>query len=393
MTEWHRLFHAYGQATDAPKFLEALPRNDIIEIDDDRGWQFDGIPYVFIWSGLYCQGRLTPATAAAAHVIAGQISEPGFGARDMTLRPGMLFFFREIGRTALAAQDVVDLRAKAARCDEPAAQAWLDAFLAAPVPVFDWGDAQEPGGPFLAAAMIACYDLIPELFHVAVRFLTDTSGHTRRVAAMATATLVGHPDLVSRRPALVDYHLREAAAEEDPYHRASLVIGIGELGEQPQRWLRDPHPGVRICAAMAPALANDPRAVAVLLRAARQPTAFNTVFGTMHMPQLGHSHSVALIEALCQRVRDFDLLADGAIAALNIEDRRALEPYLRVAFIDGLPEADASTPAQRRFAQTAASRDELWSTGMTAWHAALASVGLPTDRNSWAAVGTERPDN
>jgi hypothetical protein len=30
---WHRLFHAYGAATDAPVFLDALAQDEIVEVD------------------------------------------------------------------------------------------------------------------------------------------------------------------------------------------------------------------------------------------------------------------------------------------------------------------------------------------------------------------------
>ena len=44
-----------------------------------------------------------------------------------------------------------------------------------------------------------------------------------------------------------------------------MLLGAGELDGEPRAWLRDPHPGVRVCAALAPALADDPEATTVLL--------------------------------------------------------------------------------------------------------------------------------
>jgi hypothetical protein len=307
---WHRLFHAYGAATDAPVFLDALAQDEIVEVDRELGWQFGGVPYSFVWSGLYCGGRLTPATAPAARMIACRIGEPGFGAGDDTLAAGMLFFFREVARTVLAVEAIGDLRQVAAQRESPAAQAWLDGFLAAPVPVFDWTAAEDPGQPFLAAAMVDCYDLVPELFAVVAPLLHDGSRVTRRVAAMAAATFVAHPALADRRRAIIDYHLREAAVTDDPYQRASLVIGMDELGVAPRPWLSDPHLGVRTCAAMASTLTDDPHALNLLLEAAGDPRAFDAVFGTMQMPQLGGDYSVALIGTVCRRVPDFDRLVD-----------------------------------------------------------------------------------
>ena len=50
---WHRLFHAYSASTDDPIFLDALARDEIIDVDRNPGWQFGGVPHSFVWSGLY----------------------------------------------------------------------------------------------------------------------------------------------------------------------------------------------------------------------------------------------------------------------------------------------------------------------------------------------------
>lgn len=396
---WHRLFHAYGAAGDAPVFLDALASDEIVEVDREFGWQFDGLPASFVWSGLYCGGRLTPATAPAARIIAARIGEPDFGAGDNTLRAAMLFFFREIARTVLAVETIDDLRHVAAERGSPAAQAWLDGFLAAPVPVFDWTATEDPGRPFLAGAMVDCYDLLPELFEPVTRLLHHESPVTRQVAAMTAATFVGHPVLADHRPEIVDYHVREAASTDDPYQRASLVIGIGELGVAPSRWLSDPHPGVRVCAALAPPLAADPHALTILLDAAHDPKAFDVVFGTMHMPQLPGNYSVALIETVCRRLPDFDRLVDVAIASLDIDggstviDRRSTRlagcaPYLAVGFAGGLPSPGAASAAQRTFARAVVAHDTLWTPQATTWQATLKVAGLPTEKEPWVAVAT-----
>jgi len=401
---WHRLFHAYGPATEAPRFLDALARDEILEVDHDSGlgWRFGGIPYSFVWSGLYAQGRLTPATVPAARIIASQIRRPGFGGQDASLRPAMLFFFREIARTALDVDDINELRDIASQYDEPASQEWLDEFLADPVPVHSWGAAQARGRPFLAAAVVACHDLVPELFDVAMVFLAADDPRTRQLAALAATTMARHPALAHRRPALVDHHVREAANEKDPYDRASLVLGIGELGRQPTEWLGDSHPGVQLCAAMAPRLADDPRALDILLQAARHPAAIDAIFGTMQLPQFDAGLAVALAETLCSRMPDFDALVTAAIAAVDSDGRwstidgtsmrlSGCAPYLRVGFAAGLPEAERSTSAQRSFAQFVTSSDDLWAADTT-WRTTLRFTGLPDDRTSWANLAGE-PDN
>jgi hypothetical protein len=58
-----------------------------------------------------------------------------------------------------------------------------------------------------------------------------------------------------------------------------MVFGLGELGQEPRDWLDDPHIGVRVCAALAPALAADDRAIEVLQDADQQPEAVRRAFG------------------------------------------------------------------------------------------------------------------
>jgi hypothetical protein len=89
-----------------------------------------------------------------------------------------------------------------------------------------------------------------------------------------------------------------------------MLLGAGELDGVPREWLRDPRPGVRLCAAPAPALADDPEATAVLLtEAARSPAVIDmqALEGTMTLTVLPNAAAV-LAERLCRSVGDVDRL-------------------------------------------------------------------------------------
>jgi hypothetical protein len=330
--------------------------------------------------------------------LAPAVREADFGGSDPTLREGVVWFFREVARTVITHPCFDDVLRTAAGRNEPSVVAWLDAYLREHRTIFEWTDADAPGQVLLAAALVDCFDVLPEVFE-AVEPLLDraNSPALRRLAASAAAMLVRHPDLAARRSEVLAYHLAECRAD-DSYHRASMVIGVGELGGEPRAWLDDPDFGVRVCAALAPALATDPHAVDVLVTASRYPHRFEAAFGSRALPQLIY-RLPALVQAVCERVSDFERLLDSAIAAVPVGScylpqaeggvQGALcEPYLRKAFPDGLPTAGTGTAAQRKFADAVAQHEPLWRDD-AAWSASLTRIRLPLDRAVWPAFANE----
>jgi hypothetical protein len=258
-------FHAYGPSVDDIALLEALRQgDDRPQGHDEPFWR---APYSFLWSALYCGGRLTPATVEGIRYLVRTIGEPGFGGDDPTLRHAALWFLREVAGVVLAGVD----RAAASRRDEPEVREWLAAYLLEARSVLDWTEADAPGEVLLAAARVDCFDLLPDVYAAVEPLLADPAPRLRSVAASAAEVLSRHPDLVAHRPRLLTYHLAECISD-DPHHRASMLLGAGDLGASPRAWLHDAHPGVRVCAALAPNLVDDPEAIAVLLaEATRNP--------------------------------------------------------------------------------------------------------------------------
>ncbi|WP_344088828.1 hypothetical protein [Luedemannella helvata] len=339
--------------------------------------------------------------------LARTIAEPGFGGDDATLRYAALWFLRDVAGAALAGVD----RAMASRRDDPDVRRWLAAYLRESRSVLEWTDADAPGEVLLAAARTDCFDLLPDVFAAVEPLLADPAAQVRIGTAAATSMLSRHPDLVAHRPQLLAYHLAQCSSD-DPYHRASMLLGVGELDGTPRQWLRDPHPGVRICAALAPALADDPEAIEILLtQATTNPGVMEkcALQGMMSLTALPHP-AAAIAERLCRHVNDIDRLLPAAIASVphgityldtgeNDPTIAALcEPYLRVIFPDGLPAHSAATPTQRLLAAVVADHDPAWNRDTQglppqdrylatphaqAWDATFTRLHLPTDRSAW----------
>ena len=186
----------------------------------------------------------------------------------------------------------------------------------------------------------------------------------------------------------------------ETYQQCASLLALGANGGQPREWLTAEHPGVRGCAALAPALAGDPQALRVLAKLCLAPSAFDQALGyglDAASPALRHFTGPprwALIDAACTRESNFRDLVMCAWMVLPRAFRTApcpeLSPYLRAGFPHGWPEAGAQTSAQAAFARVVAGRDELWQTDETARIQTLRMLGLPTDREAWCELA-KRP--
>ncbi|WP_144124309.1 hypothetical protein [Catellatospora sichuanensis] len=372
---WDRLFHAYGLAADLPARLGAL-RGDDTDAASDAG--------VFLIQRLHGTGRLTPATAPAITAILPLLHDP---ALDGGVRDSLLFLLGEVARTAVGAPSPPPVDA--------AVLAWRDAYLADPArrAVHEWTDEDAPGRVLLAHAARECFDLLPTVFGAVWPVPAAWPAWTRALAASTLVPLVRHPDLADRCPEVVAHHRDAARTTTDRRECAAYVLGLGELGEAPREWLDDPRLAVRTCAALAPALADDPQAVDLLVRVAVAPRAFDHSFVEPFVPR-SHRLTVPtrelprrlLIRTVCERVADFGKLLSAAFAAAELHRTVEFGPYLRVAFPDGLPAVGEATGDQASFARVIADRDDLWDGSRPGAAAMFAAAGLPADRDRWREV-------
>ncbi|GAA2543884.1 hypothetical protein GCM10010435_10320 [Winogradskya consettensis] len=212
MSSWDRAFHAYGPARGGDQLLNAFRhgREDMYLRDHPHAaWQ----PYTFLWTALYCDGRITPATVLGLRHLASAVTADDFGGSDPTLRVAAVWWIRDVIRSVLTATDLDGARLTAARRNEPAVHEWLDEYLRQERSIFDWDADDAPGQVLIAGARVDCFDFLPECFAPLSTLLTPSQAEEssptpdeplltaswpeelRAAAASATALLVAHPGL------------------------------------------------------------------------------------------------------------------------------------------------------------------------------------------------------
>ncbi|HWS37600.1 MAG TPA: HEAT repeat domain-containing protein [Actinoplanes sp.] len=285
MSGWDRAFHAYGPARGGDVLLDVLRSGTeeayVAEHPDASWWRQ---PYSFLWSGLYCMGRTTPATVLGLRHLIKAVVADDFGGADPVLRWAVLWWIRDVVRTAVTSGDLDKARLLAARRNEPFVTEWLEDHLRHERSILEWDDTS-PGHVLTAAARVDCFDFLPKCFPPLSALLTaHQPEEVRAAAASAASMLVRHPALRHHRDQVAAYHA-DQARHGSPRHRASMLIGLGDLGVPTTPWLTDPDLGVRVCAALAPSAAGDETTVEVLRAASRDP-ALNDVFDGMGLHQL-----------------------------------------------------------------------------------------------------------
>jgi hypothetical protein len=282
--DWGSFFHSRGSARDMPRHLRALLGTDA-EVEADAEAFVDG--YSHLWSTIRREGKAWPATAPTAVAVAViLLDDPQLGPDDPSLRDAMLAYLQNFA----AAADVGD-REETIRADveQRAAElsAWTEYYLAATLDERSlmWTDPTGLGELALDQASLACFDAVPTILPRVLPHLPSALPKRRVCAAAAVGELARHPSASARRPALIRELTSMTTSIDTTYDLASIVIAIGRLGGDTRQWLDDPRPGVHGSAALAPALANDERATAVLISMSRSQEAFTTSFGDTAPPQ------------------------------------------------------------------------------------------------------------
>ncbi|MDX2811722.1 hypothetical protein PV410_03935 [Streptomyces sp. PA03-5A] len=376
-TDWARLFHAYGAATDTPRHLAALRTGR--EADVRAALEH-------LNGAIVHQGTPWPATPPAVR----QVAELLAGERPAAPRQALLAFLRYAAQAAPDPAEAQEWRARAFPADGAAADAWQEAWANADEEEQQalWDD--EMADLAVVRAAVGVYDALPAVHAAAAVHLTDPDPQVRTAAAACVARTAAHPALAGRRDEVVRV-LTAAAATAGTDERAALAVHLGELGEAPRALLADPEPAVRVCAALAPALGGDEDAHTVLLDALRDPAALDAAFGRKPATFTGRPR-FTVAAALCRRVTDPERLLPAALAVLPLLPWRHpdpdIGPYLPRFFPDGWPAPHSATAAQRAYAGALAAHDTLWDPRGGNRGALLARLGLPGDRAAWRALST-----
>jgi hypothetical protein len=161
---------------------------------------------------------------------------------------------------------------------------------------------------------------------------------------------------------------------------------MGELGLDPSSYLRDPHPGVRACAALAPALATDPAATEEILAALLDPAATDDWF-TNRPPQIRMRIRGTLIAAAVDRVSVPDRLLPAALALAPIATGHTAAHDWGVL----LRAFEPGSPAQLRYVGALVANDDLWDPGNGTIGLIFRDAGLPYDRAACRALAQTTP--
>jgi hypothetical protein len=343
-TDWSKLHHAYGRATDTPDHLRAL-------IGEDPGARRRAVAH--LWSAVIHQGTPWTATEPAALVVAGLIVD-GRIDRGEPIRERLLSFLLSVAEAPQqAGLSLGELEHLAAFDIEPFLDSGDDESL--------FGD-QDAANAFYARAVLGCVRVAPVLMRVMLEELTNASPRVRACAAMGAVMLAKTESLHGHAKDIEARLLRLAQAAQDTDERSAHVLALGDLGFAPTRFLEDRSPAVRMCAALAPSLATEPAAIGTLLRILEHHAGEIDSWFVEKPPQFAMRPRFPVVARLIQQVKEFDRLASAAVAVAGLTTKYCVDfdwgPLLAAAFPDG--DGILKTPAQRRFLGTLVKRTELW---------------------------------
>ncbi|RKG68317.1 hypothetical protein D7V80_13000 [Corallococcus sp. CA054B] len=370
-TDWSRLLHAYGRATDAPGHLRAL-------VEGDEASRSAALSYLD--SAILHQGTLCTATGPVACVLAGWLAEPRLDSGGPRLRMRVLEFLagvvEAVGNLWASRQELEHM----ARYD-------LAPLLAAGDDEALYED-EEAVNAFYATAFLGCAGAVPLLVEPVLASLDHPDSGVRAQAATTAAQLARAPEAFgdAQRQALALRLTTMARATTNTDERSTLVLMLGELGAAPSAFLEDASPAVRVCAAMAKGLATNEAATRELLQALAHHAAQMDDWFQERPPPFELRPRFYVLERLLERVKDFDRLLPVAVTLARITAKHCVDmewgPLLAAAFPAG--DGQVRTDAQRRFLSELVANADLWDPTFGNPGQWFRKAGLPYQRNACA---------
>ncbi|WP_214319194.1 HEAT repeat domain-containing protein [Nonomuraea sediminis] len=356
-TDWSGLHHAYGDASDAPDALLALLSEDPESCGEALG---------YLDAAVLHQGSIYPVTAPAARFIAGILGDE----RTLVLCESALPW---------------DDRERPLRA---ALLEWLGS-VAESVSFWDDEDDEEPeeDEDEDAHSVAACRAILRDLYSAVLPFLDDQDSTVRQAAVGAMGHLMLAPELAEFRGEQAE-RMERLAHHSSVAERAAAALTLGNWDLAPQAFLNDPDPSVRAAAALAPALDEDPAALAEIRHALTDPAAADDWFHE-HVPQMEGKFRFALIAALLRRTRDIGEILPEALAVARMTNAYTVEsdwgPLLKRAFPEPYISGTPLTTAQRQFLSAIVANDECWGNiaNPILW---FREAGLPHERASLRAL-------
>ncbi len=317
-TDWSRLHHAYGRATDTPGHLLAL-------LQDDAESRKAAMSH--LWSAIVHQGTPWTATKPAALVVAGLLADDRIDRGD-SLRASLLSFLVAVAEAPNQAGGNIEELRRMAEFD-------IDPFLDSD----DDGaiyENEDAANSFFARSILGCIEVAPELMKVMLQGLDNANPRVRACAAMGAVTLTKVESLKRFVNEVQSRLLTLAHSAQDVDERAAHVLALGDLGYSPVEFLRDQSPAIRMCAALAPSLNGDTTAIGELLRTLEHHAENIDNWFVEKPPQFAMRPRFRVVARLVEQVTDFDRLADAAVAVLGVTSEYCVDfdwgPLLAAAF-------------------------------------------------------------
>ena len=386
-TDWGRLFHAYGVATDTPRELRNLTASD-------GGLRGQAIDHLF--SAILHQGTIYPATPPAVRVVVTLLGEPSL--RDPLAKGGSalgsaLAFLAEVARS-LADIGPIDPPPLPAEADV----AELFRQFHAEDEEEDWGS--EVIGALMARAVVDLRAMAGDMLVAVTPFLVDEAADVRCHAIDALSQWGAiEPDGGAARIAIGVIEDRLVQVD-DRDEGAGLILALGLFGHDLSARLDDPDEAVRTCAAL---FVDDPKAVAQLITALTDPANVNGWF--VHRPSYFTVHvRFRLVAELIARQVTIETMLPAAVALIagasamtaDFEWGRILQlafPEQVEAFKPGQrpPLPAQLTDAQRAVLEALVANAALWQPGNGNASLARMRVGLSDDRGAVAEYCRSAP--
>lgn len=367
--DWDDLEHAYGPASDAPAQVFAL-------VGDDPEARSDAVGYLD--AAMLHQGSVYSATGPFVRIVAGLLADPRtdvsvadvlpWDPEPRSLRTALLTYlvmFAEACRLEISDEEPIRDAYPADR-DEADLQRIRDAARACdwqldpnpatrtppPAALVEAANDRQYGRAMEARGLLACRKVVPDVFGAVLPLAGDADAAVRTPAMTAAAYCLRHASLGGHEASLVELLEDTAAGSSEPRERAAIARLLGMLGRRPESLLHDRHPGVRACAALAPAFAGDERATRELVAALEDPETADRWFEG-HLPGQEGWLRFDLVTTLAGRVDDLETVLPAALGLAAMSSsatyHRDMGPLVRLAFPQPLTEQSVLTTAQRAF--------------------------------------------
>lgn len=370
-TDWSRLLHAYGRATDAPAHLRAL-----VEGNEARR----SAALTYLNSAILHQGTPWTATGPVTCVLVGLLADPRLDSGGPQVRVSVLAFLagvvEAVGDQWASWQEVERL----ARYD-------LAPFLDADDDEALYED-EEASNALYATAFLGCGVAVPLLVEPVLASLDHPDSSVRAQAAATAVQLARVPEAFgdTQRRALALRLTAMARATLNTDERSTLVLMLGELGVAPSEFLEDASPAVRVCAAMAKGQETNEAATRELIQALEHHAVQMDDWFKVRPPPFAMRPRFYVLKRLLERVKDFERLLPVAVTLARVTVKQCVDmewgPLLAAAFPAG--DGQVRTDAQRRFLSELVANARLWEPTFGNPEKWFRKAGLPYQRNACA---------